>query len=465
MSHSSESRFLPRLGTHRRRAHATALNSADGHDGSERVDRLDRLWTYLGHGLHILVAILVVVVIVKQGMDWRIVLFILLYISGAWVRPRWLWFVAVVVAWALMVAVWPSASFIAFALFFLAIGMLPPKVGVPVVGVLTVITVVAIARFNGFEIGGVIGPVVGALVAVALGLGFRMLRREARARAEASHHAGEMGERARVAADIHDTVAQGLSSIHMLLFSVERRLSPLLSDATTQSPAEDLSRAIEEIRLARKTTEENLAETRRIIAALQPAPLEQADLTVALARVVSTTPMGKSFTLSVDGQAYPLRADVQEAIVRMTQSLVSNVVRHAHASAARVTLTYQEDQVSLDVVDNGTGFDVNWDAVNQDSTLGLAGVRRRAMGVGGTMTIESEPGEGCGVAICIPAYRAVDRASGGDSGGGNAGDTAKVVKGAHDLSESDETARVSEKNKSNKTNEVSEPKKTKGRGA
>lgn len=183
---------------------------------------------------------------------------------------------------------------------------------------------------------------------------------------------------------------------------------------------------------------------------------------MALARVVSTTPMGKSFALTVDGQAYPLRADVQEAIVRMTQSLVSNVVRHAHASAARVTLTYQEDQVSLDVVDNGTGFDVNWDVVNQDSTLGLAGVRRRAMGVGGTMTIESEPGEGCGVAICIPAYRAVDRAGGGDSGGGNARDTAEVVKDGNDLSEIDEAARVSEKNK---TSETSGPKKSKGREA
>ncbi|HIW96234.1 MAG TPA: sensor histidine kinase [Candidatus Corynebacterium gallistercoris] len=377
------------------------------HSPRRQVDRLDRLWEYLGYALHVLVAMLVAVVVLNEGLDWRIVVFAGVYAGGLVLAPRWLWLLLVVVAWSVLVFEFQSASFIAFALFFLAIGVVRPQVAIPVVVAITAIAVGALARFNGWTIGGVIGPLVGAGVAVALGLGFRLLRREAIARAEASHHAGEMGERARVAADIHDTVAQGLSSIQMLLFSVERRLSDASScggDATSAPAATTHAKALEEIRLARVTAEENLAETRRIIAALQPAPLEGADLPVALARVCSTTPMGPDLSFDMDGEPFALPERTQEALVRIVQSLVSNVVRHANASQARVTLTYQPGMVAVDVVDNGQGFDASHINLVKESSVGLPGVLRRAQQCGGTMEIETGPGEGCGVSVHIPAH-------------------------------------------------------------
>lgn len=372
----------------------------------KQVDRLDRLWQYMGYALHVLVALLVVVVLFNDGFDWRIVVFGAIYAGGlVVVAPRWLWLLLVVISWAAMVFVFQSAAFIAFALFFVAIAAVRPQVAIPVDVVITAIAVFALARFNGWTIGGIVGPIVGVTVALALGLGFQMLRRGAIAEAEASRHAGEMGERARVAADIHDTVAQGLSSIQMLLFSVERRLVDLDDggDATSSLNATTHAKVLEEIRLARATAEDNLAETRRIIAALQPAPLAGADLLVALARVCSTTPLGKALSFEMDGEPFPLPEQTQEAVVRITQSLVSNVVRHADASKARVTLTYQPGAVAVDVVDNGKGFDPESLNLTRESSVGLSGVLRRAELCGGSTEIETSPGEGCGVSVHIPA--------------------------------------------------------------
>ena len=94
-------------------------------------------------------------------------------------------------------------------------------------------------------------------------------------------------------------------------------------------------------------------------------------------------------------------------LTRITQSLVSNVVKHSEATQARVTLTYQEDLLSLDVVDNGRGMDeeqVRKIAAEKLSLspVGLAGVRRRANLIGATMHVESAPDAGCGVSIQMP---------------------------------------------------------------
>ena len=245
-----------------------------------------------------------------------------------------------------------------------------------------------------------------AAVAAIVGFGFRTLMREARSRAEAidellaaradvaemSRRAGELDERARLAADIHDTVAQGLSSIQLLLHSAE-------AHATSGSG----DRTVESIRMARDVAADNLRETRRIIAALQPGALSGADLPVALARICAATPAtadGSPSRFSVDGAARPLPADAEAALVRVAQASIANVARHARAGHCAVTLTYQPDSVSLDVVDDGIGFDPA--ATTPPGAVGIAGVRRRIESLGGTVAIESAPGSGCGVSVRIP---------------------------------------------------------------
>ena len=212
---------------------------------------------------------------------------------------------------------------------------------------------------RGWTIAGAVGPIIGAAVAVAIGLGYQALYREAAERgrlidelmntreelASTSRDAGKFAERERLAAEIHDTVAQGLSSIQMLLHAAER--------ADPDSPA------IRQISLARETAADSLAETRQLIAELTPAALDGQSLADALRRICERASSPELEARSVvEGEAVRLPMPLEATLVRIAQGAVSNVLRHADATRMAVTLTYSDDTVSLDVVDNGRGFDV-----------------------------------------------------------------------------------------------------------
>ena len=331
--------------------------------------------------------------------------------------PRW-WLPAVIACFTGLAWTSPDGVWLAFPLFFLVLQAVAGWYAVALVGVLTALAIGTIAWHGGWSVGGVAGPVLGAAVALMVGLGFRMLLREATTRAEAidellaaradvaemSRRAGELDERARLAADIHDTVAQGLSSIQLLLHSAEA------SARDHDDPARNAgdraaagARTLDHVRMARQVAADNLRETRRIIAALQPGALAGADLPVALARVCAATPAtagGDPATFTVDGDARPLPADVEATLVRVAQASIANVARHARATRCTVTLTYQPDSVSLDVVDDGIGFDPAADP--PPGAVGIAGVRRRMDALSGQLVIESAPGSGCGVSVRVP---------------------------------------------------------------
>ncbi len=362
--------------------------------------------------LHLLFSVLVVMAAVRAE-SWAVLamlaLFVAVYLpvfaiedSRQWVIVTWL--VVVCTAWLGTAVLSMDAAFIVFPLFFVVVRFLPPWGSAIGVAILTISVVVILGLNTGWNIGGVVGPVIGAGVAWVLGVGFHLLHRGAQekaaamealveARAEAlqsSRRAGEMDERARIAGDIHDTVAQGLSSIGMLLSAVEAQGE--LSDSTRQ-----------QVSLAKATAAENLAETRRIIAAFQPAPLVGAGLPVALARIVSSTPMGEALSFDVDGKPREVRPEVEAALVRATQSLVSNIVRHSQATGAKVTLTYHPSDIAVDVVDNGVGFDPEAIDIHTGHTYGLSGVCTRIQKLGGTMAMESSPDQGAGISVSIPA--------------------------------------------------------------
>ncbi|MBV7294892.1 sensor histidine kinase [Corynebacterium sp. TAE3-ERU12] len=314
------------------------------------------------------------------------------------------WLVVLLAVWTVFALISQTAVYLSFPLFFVAMQVAAGAAGIFTVLVTTALAIGTIGHHGGWTLGAILGPIIGASAALATGLGFRLLLAEAHARAAAiseliaarndvaqmSRRAGELDERARLAGDIHDTVAQGLSSIQLLLHAADDELSR--SGYT--------GAAVERVRLARTTAADNLAETRRIIAELQPAPLAGADVPVALARICATTPLGNAMSFHVDGQPTQLAEATQTALVRIAQTLIGNIVRHSGATSAAVTLTFQTDEVCLDVVDNGCGFDPQ--APTSADSFGLSGARRRAEALGGAITIESAPGEGCGVQVRIP---------------------------------------------------------------
>ena len=255
---------------------------------------------------------------------------------------------------------------------------------------------------RGWTIAGAVGPIIGAAVAVAIGLGYQALYREAAERgrlidelmntreelASTSRDAGKFAERERLAAEIHDTVAQGLSSIQMLLHAAER--------ADPDSPA------IRQISLARETAADSLAETRQLIAELTPAALDGQSLADALRRICERASSPELEARSVvEGEAVRLPMPLEATLVRIAQGAVSNVLRHADATRMAVTLTYSDDTVSLDVVDNGRGFDVAVLERGPAESFGLNAIRRRVELQGGTFSIESEPGH-TAVAVTFP---------------------------------------------------------------
>lgn len=365
-------------------------------------------WRFLHGVMFALVAALVILAVVRHPVPLTVVaaaVFVAVLALWEWARIRGHngpWFVALNGAFALFLWTTPDASFLAFPLFFALTHAHGGKRAVVEVGVLALVTIAMLTRTFGLALGSLIGPVIAAVVALAVGLGFRLFISESQARADAiaelidararatdmARHAGELTERTRLAGEIHDTVAQGLSSINLLLHSAQSR-AEALGD-------EELQRVLQ---LARDTAAENLVETRRIIAALQPEPLVGATLPVALARVCSTTPMGAAVHFQVDGSAYALSDDVEATLLRATQSLLANVVSHAQATAASVTLTYQEDETAVDVVDNGIGFEP---AETRPDSFGLQVLRRRLSDHGGELTIESAPGSGTGIRVRIP---------------------------------------------------------------
>jgi signal transduction histidine kinase len=207
--------------------------------------------------------------------------------------------------------------------------------------------------------------------------------------------AGVRDERERLAREIHDTLAQGLAGI------VAQLQAARTAGATSRE--RHLDTAAE---LARST----LVEARRSVQALRPEPLEAARLPDALADVAArwSEVSGVPAAVTTTGTARQLHPEVEIALLRTGQEALANVGKHATASRVGVTLSYMEDVVTLDVRDDGIGFDPTGlpEEVADGSGFGLTGMRRRVARVAGRLEIESAPGEGTAVSATVPAIPA-----------------------------------------------------------
>ena len=213
-----------------------------------------------------------------------------------------------------------------------------------------------------------------------------------------AREAGAGDERQRMAREIHDTIAQGLTGIVTQLEAVQQ----------TSNDAERERRIDNAKRLAR----DSLAEARRSVQALRPQALENSRLPEALAGEVARWSVTSGVTGDVEttGQARTLHPEVEVTLLRVAQEALANVAKHAGASRAGVTLSYMEDVVSLDVRDDGAGFAMA-ECSNRHSAgespaaggFGLIAMRQRVSRLAGQLEIESEPGAGTAVSASLPA--------------------------------------------------------------
>lgn len=265
------------------------------------------------------------------------------------------------------------------------------------------------AHQGGWTVSGVIGPLIGAAVAVVISVVYRQLREESEQRARvvfeptaarlaaAERYAGTVAERERLAHEIHDTLAQALSSIVMLLRSVR--------DQSAELP----SKAQQQLDVAAGAARDALEDTRRLVRTLEPSGLAGQPLSSALRRLVEdTASVGIDIGFEVDGQPYELPTPVAVAILRTAQGALGNVVAHSMAEHAQVTLTFQPGLVSLDVADDGRGFDPQAPAAETaaGTGIGLAVMRSRLSALGGRLTVEAAPGHGTAVSASIPVEEA-----------------------------------------------------------
>lgn len=292
-----------------------------------------------------------------------------------------------------------TSSVVLFALVPQSFMLLPIGWGMLALALFNVVLVVKEVNAPSFGVVGVVG-VVALCVASGGQFGWWIQRiiKQSRERAdliaqlaatraelaESERQEGMLAERQRLAMEIHDTLAQGFTSILMLLEAAE-----------SAPPAQARVHQERAARVAR----ENLAEARALVSAQPPTELVGSSLPDALRRLVGRlgeeTCVAASWELT--GEARGLHAGTEVIVLRCAQEALTNVRRHAAAARAVLRLRYLPDGVRLEVADDGTGFDPTAGA-----GFGLAGMRERVTQVGGHLAIRSTPGSGTVLTVELP---------------------------------------------------------------
>jgi len=332
------------------------------------------------------------------------------YVIGVWLGLRSTsraaalsWLFALTAGWVALVTVSPEFIWVAFALFFLYLHLLPSWWGYgAVVGVLIVSIGAQIGHTTDPVLPQVVGPVFGAAAAVGMSAAYQRLVAENARRlalvkelevansnllttqdelARMQREAGVWTERTRLARDIHDTLAQGFSSIL------------LLTRAGNES---------ENIEHIAAVAQENLDAARRVVHALQPRELEDAPLPAALERIVrqlrEQADLDAEFVVSGAVTALPTTYEV--TLLRIAQSALANVRRHSDARTAHVGLRFSSDSVQLTVVDDGQGFEMA--SLEKTSGYGLRAMRQRVAELGGRLEVVSAPAAGTELTVSLP---------------------------------------------------------------
>jgi signal transduction histidine kinase len=257
-----------------------------------------------------------------------------------------------------------------------------------------------------------------------------------------AREAGVLDERQRMAREIHDTLAQGLTGIITQLQAADAAFSDA---AFNHGAAADPPGWRRHFDAATALARDSLSEARRSVEALRPESLETGRLSEALAEVAGrwSALHGIPAQVTTTGTARVMPPEAEFALLRTAQEALANVAKHAHATRVGVTLSYMEQEVALDVRDDGRGFDlaqrcaeaanghrsqvnhvnglvglsvsdalrhpVSHSQPDHDGGFGLVSMRQRIENLAGTLQVESEPGFGTGISACIPVASAQAR--------------------------------------------------------
>lgn len=323
-----------------------------------------------------------------------------------------LYLVVLVVGTGVTVSQAGNASLLLFIAFAQA-WMLLESIRHGVIGCVALALAVAVgivARY-GFDLA-IVGEVVPQMLitlvfAIGLGLWFHVAMRRAEEHVKllgklhvaqqqlalTSHEAGVLAERERLAREIHDTLAQGFTSVVMQAQA-----------ATAALDVGDDDAARERLHVVEDTARDNLAEARALVAAFAPVALQDASLPQALGRLGSrfAEETGLAVTVEAD-QVGALPPTVEVVLLRAAQEAFANVRRHAQARSVVVRLGQGEGEVTLTVSDDGQGI-----GTDVTDGFGLAGMRERVRSAGGRLAVG--PADGGGTTLCarVPVDGQVD---------------------------------------------------------
>jgi ligand-binding sensor domain-containing protein/signal transduction histidine kinase len=223
---------------------------------------------------------------------------------------------------------------------------------------------------------------------VVLLLRLRLLRAEREFRAV-------LGERNRIAREVHDTLAQGYVGISMQL--------ELLAELLRMKKVDAAERQLD---VTRGYVREGLADARQSIWALRSQDSGEKTLPVRLRRIVEAAGNnGFDAKFSLFGAYRPLPAEMEREFLRVAQEAIHNVNKHAGAKNLVVQLEYGPGEVALELRDDGRGFEAGAEPGSAHGHYGLTGMRERAAAIGGTLELTSEPGAGTTVRLQAPAPR------------------------------------------------------------
>ncbi|MFQ6058799.1 MAG: histidine kinase [Anaerolineae bacterium] len=202
-------------------------------------------------------------------------------------------------------------------------------------------------------------------------------------------------ERKRIARELHDETSQALATLIINL------------DVAEQSLPDELAQTKETLMATRELASQTLEEVRKLVYDLRPTVLDDLGLIPALRWYAKNhlEKMGIQVRLKAKGCTERLPPQVETAIFRIAQEAMNNIVKHAQARSALLRLGIEDSQVALLVEDDGRGFDVEQVLhATEERRLGLFGIEERVALLGGTFTIESQPGQGTRLRIQVPLH-------------------------------------------------------------
>jgi len=318
---------------------------------------------------------------------------------GRWWPTAWV--LVMVAVWAALTIAAPSFAWCAVPVLFAVLQVLPYAAAVATAVGMTLVVALSWWRISDApDLTLVAGPVA---IAVTTLLAFRALDRESRARQELldrlldaqddlvdeQQRFGALAERTRLSREIHDSVGQGLSSINLLL------------QAAQQSWERQPEQAHDHVVAAAATARDGLDEVRRVVRDLAPMELAAPEGLAEAMRRAAAVP-GLHASVRIEGEPVAVRPEIAAALVRSVRGALANVAEHAAATRVVVTLTYQADEVIVDVRDDGRGFVPQATSSRSLRGRGLSGIRERARSLGGEAAVESIPGEGTTVSVRFP---------------------------------------------------------------